>query len=166
MNKLSKWFLYPSVFSMKYSWSAQITNGASPSFWYWFQDNDTFLHLKSIKKITSSRFELCFETWAGYIFSFLACETLRTIVTLFFSNFWQSSFSEGEFIIYQLYLFINDLIFVILSGCFPIYSWFDTTVTVYCKDLSYFSFIGFIVAFLRFIQSGESFHNQSRFAFI
>ena len=36
---------------------------------------------------------------------------LRAIVTLFFSTFFQSSFSHGKFIPTQLYLFIKDLIF-------------------------------------------------------
>ena len=69
-----------------------------------------------IKKISCfSQFELCFETKAGYIFSFLSYETLKEIVTLFFSSFSQSPFSDGKFIPSQ-FLFIKDLICVILCG--------------------------------------------------
>ena len=52
------------------------------------------------------------------MFSFLAYKTLRTIVTLFFSIFFHSFFSDGEFTPSQSYLFIKDLIFVILCGSF------------------------------------------------
>ena len=73
-----------------------------------------------IKRITCfSRFELCFKTLAGYIFSF---KTLRAIVVLFSSNFFQTYFSDRKFISSQLYLFINGLIFVILFGSFFISS--------------------------------------------
>ena len=46
---------------------------------------------------------------------------LKAILTLFFSNFFQSSLSDGEFIPSHLYLFINVLSFVILSGFFPVF---------------------------------------------
>ena len=52
---------------------------------------------------------------AGYIVSFSPCKTLRAIVTIFFSNFFQSSFSDGKFTPSHLYLFIKGLIFVVLS---------------------------------------------------
>ena len=43
-----------------------------------------------------SQFELCFETKAAYsFFIFYHIKLLRAIVTLFFSNFFQSSFSDG-----------------------------------------------------------------------
>ena len=57
-------------------------------------------------------------------FSFLAHETLRATVTLFFSNFFEWSFSDGKFIPSQLYLFIKGLIFVIVCRFFLISSWF------------------------------------------
>ena len=82
-----------------------------------------------IKIITCfSRFELCFYTKAGYIFCFLTYKTLKAIVTLFFSIFFQSFFSDGICIPFQLYLFIKGLIFVILSERFPISSSFNATV--------------------------------------
>ena len=68
------------------------------------------------RKNCFSQFELCFETQAGYLFSFY--KTLRAIVILFFSNFFQSSFSDGNLISSELYLFIKGLIFIVLSGFF------------------------------------------------
>ena len=55
------------------------------------------------------------------------------MVTLFFSEFFQSSFSDGKFIPSHLYLFVKGLIFVILSA--------------YWKHLLSFLLIGFIIAF-------------------
>ena len=76
-----------------------------------------------IKRITCfSCFELCFEKqYAGFIFSFLAYKTLRAIIRLFFSIFFQLSFSDRQFIHYQLHLWKIDLIFTILPGLFSIY---------------------------------------------
>ena len=56
-------------------------------------------------------------------FLFLVCKTLRAIVTLFFSNFFHSSFLDGKPIPSYLYLFIKGLSFVIaseFSSCFLI----------------------------------------------
>ena len=50
------------------------------------------------------------------MFSFLAYKTLRAMVTLFFSHFFQSFISDGKFIPSHLYSFIKDLYFVIFSG--------------------------------------------------
>ena len=53
-----------------------------------------------------------------------------------FSHFFsQPSFFDRNFICYQLYLFIKDLIFVILCGFFFISSWFNAAVTTYWKCL-------------------------------
>ena len=105
-----------------------------------------------IKRITCfSGLELCFETQTGYIFSFLAYKTLRVILTLFLSNFFQLSFSDEKFIPSYLYLFIKGLIFVLLSACFPISSWFNATITTYWKHLLSFLLTIFIVVFLIFI---------------
>ena len=50
---------------------------------------------------------------------FLAYKTLKAIATLFFSNFFESLFSDVKFLpSSQLYLFIKGLIFVIFSGFF------------------------------------------------
>ena len=46
------------------------------------------------------------------------------------------------------------------------FSWFNTTVTAYWKHLLSFLLIGLIVAFLFFIQSGESTYNPPQFRFI
>ena len=73
----------------------------------------------NIKRITGfPPFELCFETYAGCIFSFLAYKILRATVKLFFSNSFQSFFSDGKFLSFQLYLFIKGLVFVILCRSF------------------------------------------------
>ena len=55
-----------------------------------------------------------------YFFSILAYKTLSVIVALFFSNFFQLSFSIEKFILSQLYLFIKGLILVIPCGSFYI----------------------------------------------
>ena len=83
----------------------------------------------------------------------MAYKTLRVIATLFFSSYFQWSFSNGKFVTSQLYLFLEGLIFVVLCGFFL---FFNATVIAYWKHLSSFLLMGFIVAFLFFIQSGES----------
>ena len=115
---------------------------------------------------------LFFKIWVmfsninRYIFCFLAYNTLRAIVTLFFKKLFQSFFSDGKLIFSQLYLFIKDLIFVIPSRCFPICSWFNETVAAYWKHLLTFFLIGFIVVFSLFIQSVESLYDPTRIYFI
>ena len=61
------------------------------------------------------------------MFSFLEYKTLRAIVTLFFSSFFQLSFSDVKFILSLLYLFIKDLIFVILTGFYSVLKTFNLT---------------------------------------
>ena len=56
------------------------------------------------------------------MYIFFSIQTLRAIVRLFSSIFFQSSFSDGKYIPSQLYLFTKDLDFFILSECFPISS--------------------------------------------
>ena len=51
-------------------------------------------------------------------FSFLAYKTLWAIVTLFFSNFFQSSFCDGKFIPSQLYSFVKGLILLFFADLF------------------------------------------------
>ena len=69
---------------------------------------------------------------------FLARRTLLVIVKLFFSNFFQSSFSDGSFILFQLSLLITGLILIILTGCVPVSLWFSATVILFWKYLSSF----------------------------
>ena len=66
---------------------------------------------------------------------------------LLFSNFFQSSSSDGKFIPSQLYLFIKGLIFAIPCGPFLISWWFNATVKTYWKHLLSFLLTRFIVAF-------------------
>ena len=59
--------------------------------------NAILLSVKSLKKETClSRFELCFGTKVGYVFSFLAFKTLKTIAKLFLSNFSNHHFLMGN----------------------------------------------------------------------
>ena len=48
------------------------------------------------------------------MYIYLGCKTLKAIVTLFFSIFFQSLFSVGKFIHPYFYLHIKGLIFVIV----------------------------------------------------
>ena len=58
-------------------------------------------------------------------------KTLRAIVGLFLSNFFQSSIFDKYFIPFQLYLFINVLIFETLSGFHLISPSFNATAATY-----------------------------------
>ena len=68
--------------------------------------------------------DLFFTIWVIFwniskiYFSLLTYKRLRAIVTLFCSNLFQFSFSDREFIPFQLWLLIKSLIFVILCGSF------------------------------------------------
>ena len=75
-----------------------------------------FLHPSRFSIIHSRSAKIIYDV--GYIFSFLAYKTLRAIVTLFSSLFFQLSFCGGTFIPSQLHLFIKGLIFVMLCGSF------------------------------------------------
>ena len=97
-------------------------------------------------------------------FSFLAYKSLSGSVTLFFSNFYQSS--DWKCIPSHLYFFIKGLIFVSFSGFFPFFSWHNATVTAYWKHLLSFISIWFIFAFFFSMQSGESIYDLLRFGFI
>ena len=69
------------------------------------------------------------------------------------------------YISFQLYLFVKDLIFLIPSRFSLLFSRFKASVTAYWKYFLSFLLIGFIVAFLYFIQSGESMYDPPRFGF-
>ena len=69
----------------------------------------------------------------------------------------------------QLYFLIKGLVFVILSGCFSISSWFNSTAIVYWRHLLSFLLMGFIVFFVVvvfFSQSRESIYDPQRLKFI
>ena len=74
---------------------------------------------------------------------------------MFFSFFFLQSFTDGNFIAFPLYWLIKGLIFAILSTCFPISSWFNTTDTAYWNHLLSFLLIAFISAFF-FLSSQEN----------
>ena len=86
--------------------------------------------------------------WVMFWNIFLPYKTLKAILTFFFSSFVQLSFSNEKFISFQLDLFIKGLVFVILSGCFLIWSRFNVTVAVYWKCLLSFLLIGLVSVFL------------------
>ena len=84
------------------------------------------LHLRSLKELLVFH-DLRVTFWnitRIYIF-FFSYKILIAIVTLFFSNYFQSSFSDGKFITFHLDLFIIDLYLSInfcysfsMSSCF------------------------------------------------
>ena len=99
-------------------------------------------------------------------FFLFSIQNFKSNCYIFFFKFFQSSFSDGKFIPFQLYFFIKRLIFVILWGSFFIFSWFHVTVPACWKHLLSFLLIGFIAAFLFCIQSGESIYDPPWFGFI
>ena len=83
------------------------------------QDDDMLLHLESSKeKLAFDNLSYVLKSKQNIFFIFLVYKTLRAIVTLFFSNIFQSYYCNGNFVPSQLYLFIENLIFVILSNVF------------------------------------------------
>ena len=88
------------------------------------QNNAIHFHSESIKA------QLVFQDLSYFLKhkEKLAYKTLRVITTLFFSNFFQSSFPDGNSIPSHLFLFIKDLIFVIFSGYFPLSSGSSATI--------------------------------------
>ena len=83
------------------------------------QDDDMLLHLELLKeKLAFDNLSYVLKSKQNIFFIFLVYKTLRAIVTLFFSNIFQSYYCNGNFVPSQLYLFIENLIFVILSKVF------------------------------------------------
>ena len=125
---------------------------------FWLEDNAIFHHLELLKKwIILHNLSYVLKHKQDIFFLFLAYKALKAIVTLFFPIFFQSSFSDEKFIPSQ---FCYSLpIFFISSG-------FNPTVTTYWKNLLSFLLKGFIVAFLFFIQLGESMFEPPWFGFI
>ena len=129
-----------------------------------------------IKRITCFfTISVIFWSISRIYFLFFSMQNIESKIRLFLSNLFQSSFSDGKFIPSQLCLFIKGLISLILSECFPISSWFHDLMLLLCyatvmlllwKHLSSFLLMGFIVAFLFFIQSGESVYDLPCLKFI
>ena len=86
---------------------------------------------------------------------YCTCKILRAIVSLFFSIFFQSFIPAGKSISTKLYWSVNDVIFVILSGWFRIFWWFNATITEYGKHAEHLVFFGFFIAFLFANHSGD-----------
>ena len=90
---------------------------------------------------------------------------LRAIVLIFCSNFFHSFIPAEKSMPFQLYWSIKGLIFDILSGWFSIFWWFNATVIAYWKHLLSL-FLGFIVALLFNIHSGDFIYDFPLFRFI
>ena len=76
-------------------------------------------------------------------------------MSLFFSNFFQSFIPAGKSMPLQSYWSTNGMKFTILSRWFLIFWWFNATIMEYAKDQLHLVFLGFIVAFLLAIHSGD-----------
>ena len=81
-------------------------------------------------------------------FLFLTYKTLRAIVTLFFSNFFQSSFPDANFISSQLYWFL--LFFVDFFGFLRDFTWLVQCIENICY---FFYFWDLLLLFLFFFPS-------------
>ena len=152
------------------------------------QDNAILLHLESLKKTCFSLIELCFETGRIYFF-FFSIQNIRSSYSIIIIQNIRSSYSiisiqnirsscstmflkifpiisNGKFLPSQLCLFIKGLIFVFLSECFPIPSWFNAIVTAYWKHLSFF-IDGIYCCFFCFLSNQENLymmhHNSDLF---
>ena len=91
-----------------------------------------------------------------FYFFFVSIQNINTNCYIIFLKFF---LSFSEFIPSQLYFYIIDLICIIFCQSFFISSWFNATVIAYWKHLISFLLMGFIVAFLFFIQSGHRIDN-------
>ena len=131
------------------------------------QDNGNVdFHLESLKENFLFSYFLK-QKQDIYIF-FIAYKILRAIFKLFFSNLFQSTFSDVKVISTHLsyFFYTEGLNFFIISRLFPISSWFKATIKVYWKHWLSFLLMEFIVAFLFLIQSGESIYDPLRLGFI
>ena len=81
------------------------------------------------KRITCSS-RIIFWNISRIYFCLFNIKNILSYSYTIFLNFFQSLLSAGKYIPSQLYLFIKCLIFVILSECFLIYSWFNATVPI------------------------------------
>ena len=63
-------------------------------------------------------------------------------------------------------MFVYERFILLYSLCIINFLWYNTTAAAYWKHLSFFLFIGFIVAILFFIQLEESIYDPERFKLI
>ena len=71
----------------------------------------------------------------------------------------------------KIFLLQDNAIYKMFNFCYSLwiffyFSWFNVTVIAYWKQLLYFLLMGFIAAFLFFIQSGKSIYDPPRLKFI
>ena len=112
------------------------------------QDNAMLLRLELLnEQLVFHDLSYVLKHRQDMFFFFSPNKTLRAIVRLFFSKFLQWSFSDGYFFLFFSYFLIKALIFVIISGYFPISLWFHATVIAYRKQFIAFLLIGFIATF-------------------
>ena len=102
------------------------------------------------------------ETWAGY-FSIQNIKSNCYIISLIFFSI--------VFLWWENYFFSVILIYKSLNFCYSLWiflisSWFNVAVTLYWKHLLSSLLMGFIFAFLFFIQIGESIYDPQRFGFL
>ena len=100
-----------------------------------------------------------------FIFSLVGAERiLRAISLLFLSNYSQSFIPAVKFMPFQLYLSIKCLIFDILSG----FQFLDDLMQQLLRIEKTLSlvFLGFIVAFLQDIHSGDFMYELHLFNFM
>ena len=90
-------------------------------------------------------------------------QNIKSNFYIVFSNVFQSSFPDGKFIPFQPHFFIKHLISDILCGSFFVSPWFNCYSL--WKHLLSFLLIGFVVAFLFFIQSKEPIYDPLRLGF-
>ena len=129
------------------------------------QGNPIFLHLKSLKKNLFVTVWVMFWNISRIYFFFFSIQNIKSNCYIIFLKFFPIIFFWWKIYSFPV-TFIYDLIFVILFGSFLISSWFNAAVTAYWKHLLSFLLMGFIVAFLLFIHSGESIDYPPRLRFI
>ena len=108
----------------------------------------SFSLFEIIKRITCfSWCELCFETWAGYIFFFFSIQSVKSNCYIVFLKFFPIIFSDGKHILSQLYLFVKGLIFVIICSSFFYFFMNDSVRLLQCIENIYCLFFFFLFFF-------------------
>ena len=90
---------------------------------------------------------------------FFSIQNMKNNCYIIFLNFFPVIFSWWKMYFLPLIFIYKWFNFVVFCGFLFISFWFNATVPAYIKHLSTFLLPGFIVAFLFFIQSGESIYD-------
>ena len=91
-----------------------------------------------------------------YLF-FFSMQNINSNCLITFLKFFPIIFFWWKIIPSPLYSFIKDLSLVILSGFFPISSWFYATATACCKHLLSFYWLNLLLLFC-FLSNQENLH--------